>query len=205
MKLYFKYGAMNSGKTMEILRTAHNYEENNFKVIVVKPFCDKKGKDLIISRVGCSRKVDFLLKENEYVSTLIANLKTDVILVDEAEFLSRDQINDLWLLTKMNNIVVFCYGLKSDFKTNSFPGSIRLFELADKIEEITTLCECGNKAMFNLRKINGIPVFEGDKIAIDGFSNVTYSPVCGECYIKKFNEAKEKGITKQKKIFEEEK
>ncbi len=199
MKLYYKYGAMNSGKTMEILRTAHNYEENGFKVILVKPSSDKKGNRNIVSRIGSSREVDYLVLENELVSELIKNDTPKVILADEAQFFTKEQIEDLWLLTKEKDIKVFCYGIKTDFQTNSFPGSKRLFELADKIEEITTLCECGEKAMFNLRMINGKPTFDGSQVAIDGFDNVTYMPVCGNCYITKFNNS-QKGLTR-KKIF----
>ena len=200
MKLYFKYGAMNSGKTIEILRTAHNYEENGFKVIVVKPSIDKKGGKSIVSRIGSSRVVDYLVSKDQLVSSLIKNDNPKVILVDEAELFTKRQIEDLWLLTKERDISVFCYGLKSDFKTLSFPGAKRLFELADKMEEITTLCECGEKAMFNLRMINGVPVFDGDQVAIDGFDDVTYVPVCGNCYINKFNNSKE--ALAGKKIFE---
>ena len=197
MKLYYKFGAMNSGKTMEILRTAHNYEENGYKVIVVKPSFDKKGNKNIISRMGAAREVDYLVGENELVSELIKDDNPKVILADETQFFSKEQIEDLWLLTKEKEIKVFCYGLKTDFQTNSFPGAKRLFELADKIEEITTLCECGEKAMFNLRKENGVPVFDGSQVAIDGFEDVTYEPVCGNCYINKFKNSN-KGMTRTK-------
>lgn len=151
-KLYFKYGTMNSGKTFEILRTAHNYEKNGYKALIVKPIIDKKENDKIISRVGLSKKVDYLLGENELLSKEVSLKDISAILVDEAQFLSEKQVDDLWKISKFNDINVFCYGLKSDFQTKSFIGSRRLFELADKLEEVTTLCKCGNKAMFNLRK-----------------------------------------------------
>jgi len=106
-KLYFKYGAMNSGKTYEILRTAHNYEENGYKVLIVKPFCDKKGENNIVSRVGLSREVDILLKEEEFVSDYIKDDTPTVILVDEAEFFTREQIDDLLFITRKRNIDVF--------------------------------------------------------------------------------------------------
>lgn len=183
MKLYFKYGAMNSGKTMEILRTAHNYEENGYKVLLVKPKCDTKGEDYIVSRVGMKRKVDYLLEKDELISSL--NLEdVKLILVDEAQFLSRNQVDDLWILTKKSDITTFCYGLKSDFKTNAFPGSMRLFEVADKLEEIATLCSCGAKATFNMRLVDGKCMFDGNQVVIDGTSNVTYIPVCGKCYLE---------------------
>ena len=183
MKLYFKYGAMNSGKTMELLRTAYNYEENGFKTFVIKPICDTKGDDFVISRVGYKRKVEYSLKEDELLSNIIKD-DIDVVLVDEAEFLTREQVDDLLYIAKFKNIDVFCYGLKSDFRTNAFPGSIRLFELADKIEEVSTLCKCGDKAMFNLRMVNGVPIFTGEQVLIDGFYNTTYMPVCARCYLK---------------------
>lgn len=182
-KLYFKYGAMNSGKTLEILRTAYNFEENGFHVIVVKPGVDLKGQKNIVSRIGAQRKVDCLLEPNEMLSSKIDLTNVAAIIVDEAQFLNEDQVNDLWIITKFNDINVFCYGLKTDFQSKCFPGSKRLLEVADKIEEITTLCKCGNKAMFNLRKNNGIPVFDGNQIAIDGI-DATYEPVCGLCYLK---------------------
>lgn len=191
-KLYYKYGTMNSGKTLEILRTAYNYEENGFKVLIVKPSKDKKGNDEIISRNGAHRKVDYRLTEDMLLSEQVKLDEVNAILVDEAQFLSPKQVEDLWMITKNKDIVVFCYGLKTDFQTHAFPGSIRLFELADKTEEITTLCSCGNKGMFNLRLINNEPVFDGDQVAIDGFDNVTYIPVCGYCYINNLNKAKEK-------------
>ena len=201
-KLYFKYGTMNSGKTMEILRTAYNHEENGFKIALIKPGVDLKGNEEIVSRNGSHRKVDYKIPFDKLPSDII-NLKSiDAILVDEAQFLSKEQIDDLWLITKEKNITVFCYGLKTDFRSNGFPGAIRLFEIADKIEEITTLCKCGNKAMFNLRKNDGIPTFYGDIVLIDGITNnITYEPVCGICYIKELKKSKEKGFTKQTKLF----
>lgn len=199
-KLHFKYGTMNSGKTFELLRTAYNYEENGYKAIIVKPSIDKKGDNNIVSRVGMQRKVDYLITSDMDISS-IYNDTINVILVDEAQFLSKKQVDDLWLLTKQKDITVFCFGLKTDFLSNSFSGSKRLFELADKIEEVTTLCKCGNKAMLNLRLLNGNPIFDGDQISIDGFGFITYEPVCGLCYIKKFEKAKIEKRTNKKEVF----
>lgn len=196
-KLYYKYGAMNSGKTFEILRTAYNYEENGYNVLVVKPSVDKKGEQNIVSRIGMKRKVDFLITPDELISDIIKEHSVKVILADEAQFFTKEQIDDLWKIAKIKNIPVFCYGLKTDFQTKSFPGSLRLFELADKMEEITTLCNCGEKAMFNLRKDNEIPTFSGDQVSIDGFDNITYEPVCGSCYIKYMEE--DKKLTRRQK------
>lgn len=201
-KLHFKYGAMNSGKTFELLRTAHNYEENGYKALIIKPSIDLKADKNIISRVGIKKEVDYLIEPDTDINKIYDSL-VKVILVDEAQFLTKKQVEDLWLLTRNNDLTVFCYGLKTDFLTNSFPGSKRLFELADKIEEITTLCKCGNKAMFNLRMLNGNPIFDGDQISIDGFGDVTYIPVCGLCYIEKFENAKKRNRTNKKELFEE--
>ena len=184
MKLYFKYGAMNSGKTMEILRTAHNYEENGYKVLIVKPFCDTKGNDFIVSRVGVSRHVDYLLKQNELLSDVIKQDYPTVILVDEAQFLSKEQIDDLWLITKNLDIDVFCYGLRTNFRLEGFPGAIRLFELADVMEELVTICECGRKAKFNARVVDGEYILHGEQVAIDGI-DASYEVLCGNCYLKK--------------------
>ena len=202
-KLHFKYGTMNSGKTFEILRTAHNYEENGYKVIIIKPSVDLKGEKSIVSRVGMKRDVDYLITPSMKISSIYDG-SAQVILADEAQFFTKKQIDDLWLLTKNKDVTVFCFGLKTDFLSNSFPGSRRLFELADKIEEVTTLCKCGNKAMFNLRMLNGNPIFDGDQISIDGFGDVTYAPVCGLCYIKKFEIAKKNNKTNKKELFEQE-
>lgn len=172
-KLYFKYGAMGSGKTIELLRTIYNYERGNFKTVLFKPLIDTKGDDNIVSRMGLSRKVDVLLANDAKVTTYI-DAKTKTIFIDEAQFLTKEQVEELWLLTKERDLIVFCYGIKQDFLTNMFPASKRLLELADKIEEIPTLCKCGKKATFSLRKLNNRPVFEGEQISIDGFFDVTY-------------------------------
>ena len=202
--LKFIYGAMNSGKTIDILRTSHNYEEKGFKTIIVKPTIDKKGDWDIVSRIGIKRKVDFLISSKELVSNSIKEINPKVIFADEAQFFSKEQIDDLWMIAKEKDIIVLCYGLKNDFKSLLFPGSKRLIELADHIEELTTLCECGEKATFNLKKLNNEPIFFGEQVAIDGFDEVTYDAVCGSCYLKKYNEAYKKGLTKTRKIFKEE-
>lgn len=199
-KLYFKYGAMGSGKTIELLRTIYNYERGNFKTVLFKPLIDAKGDDNIVSRMGLSRKVDALLANDAKVTTSIDD-ETKTIFIDEAQFLTKEQVEELWLLTKERDLIVFCYGIKQDFLTNMFPASKRLLELADKIEEIPTLCKCGKKATFSLRKLNNRPVFEGEQISIDGFFDVTYEALCGECYLKTFKEAKEAGLIRKENIF----
>jgi thymidine kinase len=183
-KLYFRYGAMNSGKTAALLQVAHNYEEKGMKVIVIKPSIDTKGEEKVTSRLGIERKVDVLLGPNEGVMEHMVAYKPNAIIIDEAQFLTKDQVDELYTMTKVFDVPVLAYGLRCDFQMKGFPGASRLLELADDIEELKTICHCGKKATQNVRLINGMPVFEGNQVAIDGTENTTYDSVCGECYIK---------------------
>lgn len=185
-KLYFRYGAMNCGKTASLLQVIHNYEEKNMKVILLKPSIDTKGDDMVISRIGLKRKVDYLIDNTDNIFDKISNNIDDIvcIVVDEAQFLSGDQINDLWLISKVKNIPVICYGLRTDFMMEGFPGSIALLEIADDIEEMKTICKCGKKATINVRKENGKYVFSGEQIAIDNDKFIEYESICGNCYIE---------------------
>ena len=186
-KLYFRFGAMNCGKTSSLLQVAHNYEENNKKVIIIKSKIDTKAENKISSRIGLTRKVDILLEKDEDIEKYFDewNNNIDCILVDEAQFLNQKQIEQLWLVTKMYDIPVMCYGLKTDFKSHLFEGSKRILELADQIEELTTICSCGKKAKFNTRFVDGNFTLEGDEVVIDGSnSNIEYKPMCGKCYMK---------------------
>lgn len=186
-KLHFRYGAMNSGKTAILIQTAFNYEERGQKVLIIKPGIDTKGNDTIVSRIGVSRKIDYLINNDDSViDTLKNNLKNiNCILVDEVQFMTRKQIEELWYITKVFNIPVIGYGLRTDFKTNGFEGSIRMFELADELLEMPTICRCGKKARFNGRLINNEYVYDGDSICIDDKEDVTYESLCGSCYLKK--------------------
>lgn len=186
-KLYFLYGAMNCGKSTQLLQVAHNYEERGMSVLVVKPAIDTKAEDRISSRLGIERKVDLLWeKDIELIDSIDFN-NYDLILVDEAQFLSREQIDELFYIAKLYNTPVMCYGLRSDFRRELFSGSERLFALADEFIELKTICRCGKKATFNLRKVDGKPVFDGNSIEIDNQSNIEYESVCGDCYIKYYN------------------
>ena len=186
-KLYFRYGAMNSGKTALLLQAAYNYEEKGMKPYIIKPIIDSKGDDFIVSRIGLKRKVDHLVESNENLFDYFneSNLDINCIFVDEAQFLTADQVDELMMITVFLDIPVICYGLRTDFKTNGFPGSIRLLEIAHSIEEMKTICESGKKAMFNARYVDGEISFSGDQIAIDGISDVTYKSLCPKCYYKK--------------------
>ncbi|NLC47907.1 MAG: thymidine kinase [Tenericutes bacterium] len=186
-KLYFRYGAMNCGKTTYLLQVAHNYEERGMKVVILKPKVDTKGNDNIITRTGLKRKVDHLVSNDENLGEYLNSLEKDIvcILVDEVQFFTRDQIDELFMFSKLKNIPVICYGLRSDFKTLAFPGSLRLFEIADVMEELYTICRCGKRAKFNGRKINGEFTSSGDQVAIDGENEVEYESLCGKCYLEK--------------------
>lgn len=187
-KLYFRYGAMNCGKTSALLQVAYNYEEKGKEVMILKSIVDTKGDDNLVSRIGLKRKVDLILKleDNIYEKIKSNTERLACMLVDEAQFLTQKQVTELWQITKECNIPVICYGLRTDFQTNGFPGSIRLMELADELEELVTICRCGKKAKFNARKVNGVFVNHGNQVAIDGADSVTYEPLCGNCYIEEF-------------------
>ena len=196
-KLYFRYGSMNCGKTTNLLQVAHNYEERGMNVLILKPSIDTKGNNKIVSRLGVERKVDMLINEYDDIFVCVNkylmdnNKKVSCILVDEVQFLNKEQINDLMDIVVEWNIPVICYGLRTDFKMDGFEGSSRLMEIAHDIEELKNICECGKKAIFNARKINGEFVFDGDTVVIDNGNNngnkdssnvVEYVSLCAECY-----------------------
>ena len=192
-KLYFRYGAMNSGKSTNLMQVAHNYEERGMKVVLIKPSTDKKGGDKLVSRLGVERKVDLLINDDQNVYEEVKKwednkYKIDCILVDEVQFLKSHQIDELFEVAVCLDIPVICYGLRTDFKMQGFEGSTRLLLLAHSIEEIKTICKCGRKAVLNGRKINGKFVFEGEQVAIDNVDNVEYESLCGHCYFKFKNE-----------------
>ncbi len=186
-KLYFRYGAMNSGKTTLLLQVAHNYEERGMNVVILKPGIDTKGDDKIVTRIGLKRQVDHLIDKDEKLSDYLNTLTSDIvcILVDESQFLSRDQVDELFMYAKLKNKPVICYGLRSDFKSMAFPGSQRLFEVADVMEELITICRCGKRAKFNGRIVNGEFTSSGEQVAIDGENEVEYESLCGRCYLQK--------------------
>lgn len=190
-KLYFKYGAMKSGKTTDIIKTYYNYKEKGMNVLIMKPGDDKKAGSNIQSRSGAELNADYVVLLNIDVYQLITyhliDNNVDVIIVDEAQFLTPKQVDELSEVVDQFDIPVLCYGLRADAFSNMFPGSQRLFEISDKIEELKAICKCGKKATFNLRlnKINGelIPVFEGEQVSIDGI-DAEYDSVCRPCYKK---------------------
>ncbi len=193
-KLIFNYGAMNSGKSTMILQKAYNYNERGMKVILLKPEIDTKGEAFITSRLGIDRKVDMLIKPTDDVYKLISNnfnvMEYNAILIDEVQFLNRSQIDQLMKIKNNFNIDILCYGLRLTYLGEGFEGSIRLLEIADELNELYTLCDCGEKATFNLRLINGKAVFSGDTVSIDDKNDKQeYVSVCPKCFYKAKDQA----------------
>lgn len=191
-KLYFRYGAMNSGKSTSLLQAAYNYEERAQTVVLAKPRIDTKGDQTIVSRLGVTRPVDFTIDTDDDVYTrfqahrvsIVRQTGSDVacLLVDEAQFLSMSQVDDLLRIAIREDVPVLAYGIRTDFQTVAFPGSRRLLEVSHSLEELKTICRCGRKAIFNARSIDGVFVFDGDQVAIDGV-DVAYESLCGACYL----------------------
>lgn len=186
-KLYYRYGAMNSGKSTAMIQVAHNYEERGQRVLVLKPGIDTKSPD-VLSRIGVDRPVDLVVEQGTALREAVADRmlaggRVDCVLVDEAQFLTRRQVDDLFLLAVVDSIPVIAYGLRNDFRTVGFPGSIRLMELAHSIEELKTVCRCGRKATLNARMVDGRYTHDGDQVAIEG--DVEYESMCGTCYVEK--------------------
>ena len=175
-KLYFRYGAMNSGKSTQLLQVAFNYEERHQTVAVFKSaFDDRDGVDIIRPRIGLERKVDRLIYPGDEIQVAIAP-PPDCILIDEAQFLSKDQIWQLSELVDHFNIPVICYGIRSDAFGNLFPGSEQLMAIADYIEELKTICWCGKKAIMNARIVDGHVIYSGEQVCVGG--NDKYISLC---------------------------
>lgn len=182
---------MNSGKSTALLQAAHNYEERDQHVLLAKPAIDVKGEKAITSRLGVDREVDFLITPDldlrKEFANRVAEFKSQTgkniacLLIDEAQFLTREQVDQALEIAVIDDVPVLAYGIRTDFLTNGFPGSLRLLEVAHSLEELKTICRCGRKALFNGRKMDGKFVFDGDQVAIDGV-HVTYESLCPACY-----------------------
>ena len=184
-KLYFKYGAMGSSKSAQALITQFNYEELGMTVWLVKPSTDTRdGADVIKSRIGLSRRAQVITPEQDIEAEYRKAGKFDVIIADEAQFFTPEQIDQLRTLVDEDNLPVLCFGLRTDFQTHFFPGARRLMELADSITEIKTVCACGSKATVNAR-IDGAGniVTEGAQVFLGG--NDSYIAMCHRCWKKK--------------------
>ena len=192
-KLYFKYGAMGSSKTAQALITKYNYEENDMKVWLLKPSADTRdGVSILRSRIGLQAEVEIATPDANIYDRYVAEHvgKCDAVIVDECQFLTPEQIDQLRGIVDDFNVPVMCFGLRTDFQTHLFPGSLRLMELADAIEEIKTMCDCGTKATVNARINDGYIVTEGAQVVLGG--NDCYIAMCHRCYIR--------GIREHKKI-----
>ena len=189
-KLYFKYGAMGSSKTAQALITKYNYEENGLKVWLIKPSADTRdGEQILRSRIGLEAEVEVIPPETDiYARYLgIRELNCDVIIVDECQFLTEAQIDQLRAIVDEHNIPVMCFGLRTDFQTRLFPGSRRLMEVADTIQEIKTICDCGAKATVNARiDGSGHIITQGAQVVLGG--NDSYIAMCHKCYVRGIRE-----------------
>ena len=193
-KLYFKYGAMGSSKTAQALITKYNYEENDLKVWLMKPSTDvRDGAATLRSRIGLEAQVEVVSPETDILKRFVGEKEgnCDVIIVDECQFLTEEQIDQLRAIVDEHNIPVMCFGLRTDFQTKLFPGSLRLMEVADTIQEIKTICDCGAKATVNARiDGEGHIVTQGAQVVLGG--NDSYIAMCHKCYVR--------GIREHKKI-----
>lgn len=197
-KLHFKYGAMNSGKSDTLIKTAFNYEEQGLEIATIKPRKDSKGGDMIVARGGYERQADILADAELDVRQAIAAEKLgktalQCVLVDEAQFLEPEQVSQLYEVAKHDDTSVIAFGLLKDFKTHMFAGTQRLVELADNLEKLPTMCRCGSQAEFNVLRIDGDYVFEFEdesdsedenNVLIDGEDGVEYDSMCGGCYMQ---------------------
>ena len=199
-KLYFRYGAMNSGKSTALMQVAHNYEEQGMRVLILKPKVDTKGSGDLVSRLGgfpllssfrawCFLGWATVMPPDMDLVEAVRAASSEgrplaCVLCDESQFLTAEQAEQLFMVTVELNIPVICYGLRSDFSLKGFPGSTRLLELAHTIEEMKTICTCGRKATCNCRKVNGRFVFEGEQVAIDLENDVQYVSMCPQCYFR---------------------
>ena len=181
-KLYFKYGAMGSSKTATALITKYNYEERGMRVWLIKPAADNRdGEFTLRSRVGLTAEAEAIGPDKDIRALYARREAVDVIIVDECQFMTGKQIDELRELVDREDLPVLCFGLRTDFQTKLFPGSRRLFELADSITEIKTICDCGRKATVNARlSPEGYVVTEGSQVFLGG--NDSYIAMCHKCY-----------------------
>ena len=192
-KLYFKYGAMGSSKSAQALITKFNYEELGMSVWLIKPSIDTRdGADVIRSRIGLARHAEIITPEQNIIDAYHAAGKHDVIIADEAQFFTPEQIDQLRELVDLENLPVLCFGLRTDFLTHFFPGARRLMELADSLTEIKTVCACGRKATVNARiDETGRVITEGAQVMLGG--NDSYVAMCHSCWKRKIREQQDAG------------
>jgi len=191
-KLFFRYGAMNSGKSTALLQVAHNYEERDQSVALVKSSVDTKGDDQIVSRLGVSRRADLLLSPGQDLRHALHTLRDKrsdsalgfaCVLIDEAQFLTPDQVDQALAVAVLDEVPVVAFGIRTDFRTRAFPGSQRLMEVAHSLQEMKTICRCGSKAIFNARLGEAGIIREGEQVMIDG-DTARYEALCARCYLE---------------------
>lgn len=184
-KLYFKYGVMGCSKSAQALMTAFNYKEKGYSVLLMKPSIDTRGHDkenpMIISRIGLKESCQVFGRNTNLVNFYKSFGSPQIVIVDEVQFCTKKQIEQLKTLSE-DDVVVICYGLKTNFKSELFEGSKRLIELAESLQEIKTVCRCGAKATMNARIVDGYVVTEGKEIQIGG--DESYEGMCYSCYKK---------------------
>ncbi|MBR4308848.1 MAG: thymidine kinase [Oscillospiraceae bacterium] len=187
-KLYFKYGSMGSSKTAQALITKYNYEEKGMTVWLIKPSADTRDGEIILrSRVGLQSAAEVIAPETNVLDRFALRERVDVIIVDECQFMTTAQIDELRSIVDEYNIPVLCFGLRTDFLSTLFDGSRRLFEVADTISEIKAICDCGAKATTNARlDSEGYIVTEGDQLLLGG--NDRYLAMCHKCWIRNIRE-----------------
>ena len=192
-KLYFKYGAMGSSKTAQALITKYNYEENDMQVWLIKPSADTRdGTDILRSRIGLTAGVDIMTPETDIYGVFSQRQSPcHIVIADECQFFTPEQIDQLRAIVDEKAVPVICYGLRTDFQCKLFPGSRRLMEVADTIQEIKTVCDCGVKATVNARiDGNGYIITEGEQVVLGG--NDSYIAMCHRCWMQ--------GIRERRKI-----
>ena len=188
-KLFFRYGAMNSGKSTAMLQVAHNYEERDQRIVLVKSSVDTKGNDQIVSRLGVTRTADILLSPGQDLRAALHERDTEsgqdiaCVLIDEAQFLTPEQVDQALAVAVLDGIPVVAFGIRTDFRTRAFPGSQRLMEVAHSLQEMKTICRCGSKAIFNARLGEQGIIREGDQVMIDG-EQARYEALCARCYLE---------------------
>src|SRR5579863_7761235 len=193
-KLYFRYGTVGSAKTLNLLAVAHNYRQQGKSILLLKPELDVRfGRESIKSRAGLEMTADILVAPDTQLLAMHWE-GVDCILVDEAQFLSAFHIEELRKITLVKEIPVICYGLRTDFRTRLFEGSLRLMELADSIEEVKATCHyCTKKSMVNLKHVDGVPTVEGPSVQLG--AEEKYLPVCYRCYVLQLKSAETVALT----------
>ena len=208
-KLYFRYGAMGCGKTMQLLQVAFNYEERGHQVCVMKPKTDTKNGEKLLTRIGPERVTDFCFEKGddlfEILRKFVKKKKSSCVLGDEAQCLTAKQVDQLMKVTTDLDIPVMAYGLRLNFRLTDggFEGATRLLQMAHDIDEIKTICECGRKATLNARFLNGEFMADGpDGLIDDGTSEIEYRAICPKCYAE-YAAGKRKGGVAQKNMLQE--